>query len=175
MYTRRYRPREEVIHYWQRFDKIYFLTEGKLDLHTHMNKVKFLELKPNSVFGDYGLLFNLRSNVTWKTPDIKMDQSYLELAEGWAKDSEATLTNFMCVDGDIFNNLCELYPNTAQIVRDIAIEKRDIIQYFYKQALRIWDIDVSGVPRGLCNSRRLSGNITNEQPCTSLQEFETPL
>ena len=61
-------------------------------------------MTPNAVFGDYGVLFNLKSNVVWRTPELKLNKSYLELFDGNVmEDNDVTLTNFMCCDGDIFN------------------------------------------------------------------------
>ena len=50
------------------------------------------------------------------------------------KTADEQMTNFMCVDSEIFNQLCELYPETAQNLTDLAKEQREIVLHFHKQA-----------------------------------------
>ena len=66
------------------------------------------------------------------------------------------VTKFMCVDSHIFNHLCDLFPETADSLRALAIEQREIIQHFHKQACQVNEIDHAGVPIGLNDSRRVS-------------------
>ena len=44
MYTRRFNPNSEVIHYGKRFDKVYFITDGMVDLVSHKEKLTFMQL-----------------------------------------------------------------------------------------------------------------------------------
>ena len=86
----------------------------------------------------------------------------------------------MCVDSEIFNYLCELYPETAQNLTDLAKEQREIILHFHKQAQLVYAIDHAGVPIGLNDSRRLSatggsplldGVRINSKPMINLQRL----
>ena len=68
MYTRRYNPNSEVIHFGQKFTKVYFISSGQIDLITNKGKHKFLQMSKGAVFGHYGVIFGLKSNIMWKTP-----------------------------------------------------------------------------------------------------------
>ena len=87
-----------------------------------------MEFTKGGVFGHYGVIFGLKSNIVWKTPLVMQtaDQSVLA--------PEEQLTNFMCVDSEIFTHLCDLFPETAEALRTLAIEQREIIRHFHKQA-----------------------------------------
>ena len=125
MFTASFQPNVEIVYCGQRFNRLYFALDGKIDLVTHHDKIKFLQMSPGAVIGDYCLIFDLKSNITWKTPDLLLDS--------WEHDAytEESMTNFMCCNKSTFIDLCELYPRTCRALRDLAIEKRDIIQFFY--------------------------------------------
>lgn len=52
-------------------------------------------LPQHSIFGDYQILFDLKSNIVFKTAKLPHD------------------TRFMCVSKKVFLRLCELFPITA--------------------------------------------------------------
>ena len=84
---------------------------------------KFMQLPKNSIFNDYQLLFNLRSNI-----EFKSFMPYYENEEQMR--SAENLTRTMNLPGDIFQNLLELYPETAKNLRLRALEKRSIYMYY---------------------------------------------
>ena len=68
------------------------------------------------------------------------------------------MTNFMCVNEKTLNRLCHLYPKTKRVLQELAIEKRDIIQFFLQKSVKFAEMDVSGIPIGLTRSRSQSGD-----------------
>ena len=144
MNVRRLEPNQEVVAHGSRFDKLYFIVDGKIDLITQPDQVNFLAMHPGMVFGDYSILFDLKSNITWKTPDVQLNDS--------EQDMDENLTKFLCCDKQIFISLCELYSKTYDALRVLAIEKRDIIGFFCSKARTITDMKVPGIPVGLSSS-----------------------
>ena len=66
MYARRYKNNEDVIWHGQKFEEIFFILNGTVDMYSIEHK-HFMILPPKAVFGDYGILFNLKSNIIFKT------------------------------------------------------------------------------------------------------------
>ena len=62
-----------------------------------------MTLKENSVFGDYAILFNLKSNIIFRTKSDSQEA-----------DDDGCTTGFMCCRKDVVESLCELYPKTAE-------------------------------------------------------------
>ena len=70
MYTRRMSPNVDVIYYQKPFEELYFVLDGKVELFSHPEDIKFMELTENTVFGEYQIIFDLKSNIRYKTmPD----------------------------------------------------------------------------------------------------------
>ena len=105
-----------------------------------------------SVLGDYNLIFDIKSNFTWKTPNVNL----ADCPQGTYTEDD--MTNFMCVKEQTLNRLCNLYPKTKRILQELAIEKRDIIQFFLQKSVKFAEMDVSGIPIGLTRSRSQSGD-----------------
>lgn len=57
----------------------------------------------------------------------------------------------MCVDAEVIDKLCSLYPKTAEILRDIALLKREIILHYMEVNLMLRDehAQTGGVPKVL--------------------------
>jgi len=45
-------------------------------------------------------------------------------------DQKPYPVNIMCVNIGIWENLCELYPETAEILRELALLKREIMLHY---------------------------------------------
>ena len=70
MYTRRMYPNTEVIYNQKMFEEIYFVMQGKVELFSVPENVKFMDMPENTVFGEYQVIFNLKSNISYRTrPD----------------------------------------------------------------------------------------------------------
>lgn len=79
MYTRRMYPNTEVIYYQKNLDEIYFVMQGKVELFSVPGGQKFMDFPENTVFGEYQVIFNLKSNILYKTrPDSKWDSSIIK-------------------------------------------------------------------------------------------------
>ena len=65
----------------------------------------FFHLLPGSVFGDYQTIFALQSNMIFRSHGLSLKKSV-------ALQEEQETVKIMCVDKEIFENLCELYPKT---------------------------------------------------------------
>lgn len=66
----------------------------------------FMLLPQYSIFGDYQIISDLKSNIVFKT----------------AKHEPQT--RFMCVSKKVFMNLCDLFPVTAENLKARGLQKR---------------------------------------------------
>ena len=56
----------------------------------------------------------------------------------------------MCCKKEVFLDLCELYPETEEVLRELSLHKRDIYLHYLKTAKNMKEtIKHSGVPRGI--------------------------
>ncbi len=90
---------------------------------------KFMELPPDSIFNDYQLLFNIKSNITFKswTP-MYINEKQMH--------SDENRTRTMNLDGEKFQELLELYPETCENLKLRALEKRSIFMYYKDKVQR---------------------------------------
>ena len=50
--------------------------QGKVEMFSFPEELKFMELPENTFFGEYQIIFNLKSNIIYKTrPDLKWGKS----------------------------------------------------------------------------------------------------
>ena len=90
---------------------------------------KFMILPAHSIFNDYLLMFGLKSNITFQaTKPILNKNSDANASEN--------LTRTMNLDCDTFQNLLELYPETAENLKLKSLEKRSIYMYYKSKAQR---------------------------------------
>ena len=100
---------------------------------------KFLVLPQGSIFNDYQVLFDLKSNIAYNAwqPDSINNDSKMKLNEHYH-------TKTMNIDCDKFNDLCELYRETAENLKLRALEKRSIYMYYKRKTeLRNREISLS--------------------------------
>ena len=89
-------------------------------------------LDQQAVFGDYLLLFDLKSNILFRTMDDPEYQFKI-----FSEIPEHLQTSLMCCKASFFTELCELYPKTHKRLRELALHKRDIYMHFMKKAKEI--------------------------------------
>ena len=106
MYCRIYPPEQTIIQYGENFREVFFITEGGVLLYNYFQIQDFMYLPQYSVFGDYQVLYNLKSNIVFKTADQKSD------------------VKFMCVTKKVFMNLCDFFPQTAEKLKYQGLLKR---------------------------------------------------
>ena len=105
--------------------------QGKVELFSCPDEVKFMELPENTIFGEYQVFFNLKSNILYKTrPQVKWSSNSDEPIEDYEDDFR---TMFMCVKSEVFLNLCDLYPKTSEAMRKLALERRELTLFFLNQ------------------------------------------
>ena len=113
--------------------QMYFIIGGGFGLYnpavkekgTHTNNNPFVIMKRHSIFGDYQLMFDLypmmqfspfgHSNITPKSVIAKLGE-----------DAEVDVHNVMCLEGEIFENLCDLYPDSKQTIAHASLKKRKL-------------------------------------------------
>lgn len=107
MYCRIYEPDETIVSYGQKFNEVFFIREGAVRLFNKFQFRDFIVLPRYSVFGDYQILYDLKSNIIFKSCHLFKFK-----------------TKLMCVSKKVFLNLCELFPVTAENLKTVALERR---------------------------------------------------
>ena len=98
LYCRIYTPGKVIISYHSTVKEIYFLRQGQVDVFNNgqdeiVKEKPLFYLPQHSYFGDYQVLFNLKSNLVFKT-----------------KDERGPDIIFMCISADVLHELCNLFP-----------------------------------------------------------------
>ena len=83
-----------------------------------------LYLPKHSYFGDYQILSNVKSNIVFKTLSPNSDDE--------KQPEQMTDIIFMCIDKNTLQDLCELFPQTAENLKRRSLERRQrfIMQKF---------------------------------------------
>ena len=131
MFCRLYTPGKTVISYKSNVKEMYFIRQGIVEVYNNDNdeiqkEKPILYLPKFSYFGDYQILKKLKSNIV-----IKTLQNYPNPNEGSGqKRSQSQPMEslpdiiFMCVNKDKLDNLCDLFPQTADNIERKALERR---------------------------------------------------
>ena len=123
MYCRIYTPGKTVIAYKSNVKEMYFIRQGLVEVYNNENdeihkEKPILYLPKNSYFGDYQILYNLKSNIVFKTlahtPDEKKPTTNEPMPD----------IIFMCISKDALLELCDLFPQTAENIKRRSLERR---------------------------------------------------
>ena len=134
---------------------------------------QFLSLHKRAVVGDYAILFNLKSNISFRTitDPHSTEGSFMFIPDG-------IRTSFMCCKRDVFLDLCELYPETEEALKELSLHKREIYLHYLKTAKNMKDtIKHSGVPRGIDSRsglfrKKTAGGAGNARNLITLSDDE---
>ena len=105
LYARVYFPNQTIQRYGREPEEVVLILSGQVDMFTKAAD-KFMVLPEHSIFNDYQLICNLKSNILFKshTPTFTNEKDM---------DREENLVRTMNLDGEKFQDLLELYPETA--------------------------------------------------------------
>lgn len=123
MYCRIYTPGKTVISYKSNVKEMYFIRQGLVEVYNNENdeKVKekpILYLPKFSYFGDYQILYNLKSNIVFRT----LAHSNEDKKNGTAEPMPDII--FMCISKTELQELCDLFPQTAENIKRRSLERR---------------------------------------------------
>jgi len=122
MFCRIQNPGKVVISYKSNVKEMFFIRQGLVEVYNNENDEEIkdkpiLYLPKYSYFGDYQILYNLKSNLLFKTlahtPDDK-------------KGSNDHLPDiiFMCCSNEHLNEFCDLFPQTAENIKRRSLQRR---------------------------------------------------
>ena len=123
MYCRIYTPGKTVISYKSNVKEMYFIRQGLVEVYNNENdeldkEKPILYLPKYSYFGDYQILYNLKSNILFKTlahtPEDKKNGNFETMPD----------IIFMCISKDVLQELCDLFPQTAENIKRRSLERR---------------------------------------------------
>jgi len=67
MYTRIFANNTQIVAPGRKFREMYFITKGHVVIYNTLNQGPFIKLPQYSYFGDYQILFDLNTNILFKT------------------------------------------------------------------------------------------------------------
>lgn len=117
MYCRIYEPGKTIISHGQKLNEMYFISKGSAVFYDQKGVTPFLQLPQFSFFGEYQLMFDLRSNFVVKVGGKE------DFQKQTAKQDKTT---FLCVSQDIFERLFGLFPKSKIVVQKRALERRRV-------------------------------------------------
>ena len=123
MYCRIYTPGKTVISFKSNVKEMYFIRQGLVEVFNNENdevlkEKPILYLPKYSYFGDYQILYNLKSNIVFKTLAHTPDDKKVGMSEPMPD------IIFMCIGKDVLNELCDLFPQTAENIKRRSLERR---------------------------------------------------
>ena len=148
LFCRIFLPGRPVISYKSSVKAMYFIMTGRVDVFNHENdelrkKDPVLYLPKYSYFGDYQILYNLKSNLDFKTMEQPSANSAADDGEpesvnlqdqdknddDFRPDSssspgDGTSIYFMCIEKDKLLYLCDIFPQTAENIKRRSKERR---------------------------------------------------
>lgn len=99
----------------------------------------------------------MRSNMIFRTGSESELISQAQLNNDIEAEEDlasAMKVNLMCVSQDKWHQICELYPETYQRLKDQAIVKREIILHFMEKNIELDQIrNQTGIPAALSSRR----------------------
>lgn len=118
LYCRIYQQGKTVISYKSSVKEMYFINLGQVEVFNNENdeirkEQPILYLPTHSYFGDYQILYNLKSNIVFKASET-------DLSNG----AEPSNIIFMCVEKPVFLYFCDLFPQTAENIKRRSKERR---------------------------------------------------
>ena len=156
-FTREFPPGEEIVSYGKKFREIFFIMEGKVDLKK--GKETFMQLIDGNIFGDYQVLFGLTTNIIYEVAhrdDVEIDPE---------NPLQNINSKFMGVEAGVVEELCELYPKTAENLKMRSLEKRAVYLYYMGEPSSTIRRQIKQNQNNERSSRSLKSHI-NWQPIT---------
>lgn len=122
LYCRIYGPGKTVISYKSNVKEMYFIRQGLIEVFNNENdelqkEKPILFLPKQAFFGDYQILYELKSNCIFKT--LEESPTDTDLPLGGSSD-----TIFMCCAKDDLKALCDLFPQTAENIKGRSLLRR---------------------------------------------------
>mmetsp|Transcript_36378 Transcript_36378/g.55848 ORF Transcript_36378/g.55848 Transcript_36378/m.55848 type:complete len:280 (-) Transcript_36378:102-941(-) len=123
MYCRIYTPGKTIIAYKSDVKEMYFIRQGLVEVYNNENDEIYKDkpiffLPNNTYFGDYQILYSLKSNIVFKT----LGQDPNENAKSQTESMPDII--FMCVSKEALQDLCELFPYTADNIKQNSLKRR---------------------------------------------------
>ena len=113
--------------------QMYFILEGGFGCYNpytkqkgnHENNNPFVIMKRHSIFGDYQLAFDLYPMMEFSPYSVSNDTPK-EVVSQLGEDAEVTTFNVMCLEDEKFQELCELYEESAKTIQYNGLQKRKV-------------------------------------------------
>lgn len=110
---------------------LYLIKKGTVEICNRGESEKYVSYGKGSYFGDYHLLFKIKSSHVFRAelPSApKYDRQGNVIVDPNDAPKEVGDVELLCIKRDTFNELCELFPNSAHILRERAYFRRKFIR-----------------------------------------------
>ena len=102
------------------------------------------------------MIFGLAANMIYRTH------------ENTNEDSNSTV-DLMCVDQKVWQRICEMYPKSAEFLKQAALLKREIILHYMERGVNLSaHRRVTGIPASISNSER---NLPSTPPNEEIEKL----
>jgi len=123
MYCRIYTPGKTIIAYKSDVKEMYFIRQGLVEVYNNENDEIYKDkpiffLPHNTYFGDYQILYGLKSNIVFKT----LGQDPNDVQKSGTESMPDII--FMCISKEALLDLCELFPYTAENIKRNSLKRR---------------------------------------------------
>ena len=95
------------------------ITKGSAQMVSNEDSL-FMILPEQAVFGDFNIAFNTKSLVTLRGSPLAIDNK----SKPVSREQQKVTCNTMNCEKDVFIDLMELYPETAENIKIRSLEKR---------------------------------------------------
>lgn len=117
MYCRIYEPGKTIISHGQKLTEMYFISKGSAIFYDQKGVTPFIQLPQYSFFGEYQLMFDLRSTFVVK---VGGKEDFLK------QTAKQDRTTFLCVSQEVFENLFDQFPKSKIVIQKRALERRRV-------------------------------------------------
>lgn len=103
---------------------MYFISKGSAIFYDQKGVTPFLQLPQYSFFGEYQLMYDLRSTFVVK---VGGKEDYMK------QTAKQDRTTFLCVKEEVLENLFELFPKSKIVVQKRALERRKVFMEYLEK------------------------------------------
>ena len=103
---------------------MYFISKGSAIFYDQKGVTPFIQLPQYSFFGEYQLMYDLRSTFVVK---VGGKEDYMK------QTAKQDRTTFLCVKEDVLENLFKLFPKSKVVVQKRALERRKVFMEYLEK------------------------------------------
>lgn len=148
LYLRRYPSGFEIVQAKRPVDEIFFIVDGDAELITKKGQV-FMHMPQSTVFGEHLVYYGLDATMTLRVRDVTCEGDELQEHHHVGSKVGEHKTSLMVIHEDVFLPLCEMYPESANRMREMALVKREAYMHYRELIMKRLMHRDAGEPRNI--------------------------